>query len=72
MKNIGKPCALTHARFDEGGGVKPAPYSTIGFTVAALSVDGTVLPGVAMYTFANITGNHYISRIKQQYGALHG
>jgi len=32
-----------------------------GFTVAALVVDGTLLPGAATYTFTNITASHYIN-----------
>ncbi|MBC8017485.1 MAG: hypothetical protein H7X83_03060 [Verrucomicrobia bacterium] len=33
----------------------------LGFAVAALSVDGVVLPGATSYTFTNVTGNHYIN-----------
>jgi hypothetical protein len=32
-----------------------------GFTVAALSVDGTILPGATSYTFTNVTTDHYIN-----------
>jgi hypothetical protein len=32
-----------------------------GFTVAALVVDGTVLPGTTTYTFMNVTGSHYVN-----------
>jgi hypothetical protein len=32
-----------------------------GFMVAALSVDGTVLPGATSYTFSNVTADHYIN-----------
>jgi hypothetical protein len=32
-----------------------------GFTVAALVVDGTVLPGATSFTFTNVTGDHYIN-----------
>jgi len=32
----------------------------LGFTVAALVVDGTVLPAATSYTFTNVTADHYI------------
>jgi len=32
-----------------------------GFTVAALVVDGVLLPGATSYTFSNVTGTHYIN-----------
>jgi hypothetical protein len=32
-----------------------------GFTVAALVVDGNVLPGSTSYTFNNVSSNHYIN-----------
>jgi Big-like domain-containing protein len=32
-----------------------------GFTVSALVVDGTMLPGATSYTFANVTVDHYIN-----------
>jgi alpha-tubulin suppressor-like RCC1 family protein len=32
-----------------------------GFSVAALVVDGTVLPGATSYTFTNVTTDHYIN-----------
>jgi hypothetical protein len=32
-----------------------------GFTVTALSVDGTVLPGATSFTFTNVTTDHYIN-----------
>ena len=32
-----------------------------GFIVAALVVDGTLLPGVTTHTFTNVTANHYIN-----------
>jgi cytochrome c peroxidase len=32
-----------------------------GFSVVALSVDGTVLPGATSYTFTNVTTDHYIN-----------
>jgi FtsP/CotA-like multicopper oxidase with cupredoxin domain len=37
--------------------IKPDP----GFKVAALVVDGTLLPGAVTYTFANVTTDHYIN-----------
>jgi hypothetical protein len=37
--------------------ITPAP----GYTVAALVVDGTVLPGATSYTFSNVTTDHYIN-----------
>jgi len=32
-----------------------------GFTVAALVVDGVVLPGATSHTFTNVTEDHYIN-----------
>jgi len=37
--------------------ITPAP----GFMVAALVVDGTLLPGATTYTFSNVTASHYIN-----------
>jgi C1A family cysteine protease len=37
--------------------ITPVP----GFSVAALVVDGTLLPGATSYTFNNVTDNHYIN-----------
>jgi hypothetical protein len=33
----------------------------VGFTVAALVVDGAVLPGATSYTFTNVSADHYIN-----------
>ncbi|MBC8018607.1 MAG: hypothetical protein H7X83_08830, partial [Verrucomicrobia bacterium] len=45
------------------GGSNPTYTITpnAGFVVAALSVDGTILPGATSYTFTNVTANHYIN-----------
>jgi hypothetical protein len=58
-----------------GGAISPAGANTVaggsnqtftitpnpGLTVAALVVDGTVLPGATSYTFTNVTSDHYIN-----------
>jgi hypothetical protein len=60
---------------DSNGSISPAgatavPYGSNktytvtpnpGFIVAALVVDGTLLPGATTYTFTNVTASHYIN-----------
>jgi Big-like domain-containing protein len=57
------------------GGISPAGVTPVlsntsqtytitpntGFAVAALVVDGTLLPGATSYTFANVSADHYIN-----------